>query len=158
MVVVTYKRWSLLEIPTVSLWLGKFWCFGLVVTYRRWSLTRGGHTLRLECSLIWLQPNTEAIGQFGIIQNWTWAQAWILIIIIKSYAWVQGWEVWIIINSLVFFPSTSESSINLSNSKLAYYQYVCVLVLGCHFSKILQQTCNKFSVIMNSIIILISVL
>ena len=28
---------SLLEVPTVRLWLGKFWCFGLAVAYGRWS-------------------------------------------------------------------------------------------------------------------------
>ena len=54
------KRWSrsltgggrLLEVPTVRLWLGKFWCFGKAFVYRRWSLTRGGRTWSLDC--IWI--------------------------------------------------------------------------------------------------------
>ena len=51
------KKWlrSLTEgghlpvVPTVRLWLEKFWCFGWVVTYGRWSLTRGGCTWRFNC-------------------------------------------------------------------------------------------------------------
>ena len=39
------KKWSrsltgdgrLLEVPTVRLWLAKFWCFGLAIAYERWS-------------------------------------------------------------------------------------------------------------------------
>ena len=42
----------LLEVPTVRLQMGKFWCFGLVVAYGRWSLTRGGHTWRFDCTTI----------------------------------------------------------------------------------------------------------
>ena len=52
------KEWSrsltggvlFLRVPTVRLWLGKFWCFGLAVVYERWSRTRGGHTWRFDCS------------------------------------------------------------------------------------------------------------
>ena len=33
----------LLEVPTVGLGLGKFWCFEWVVAYGRWSLTRGSN-------------------------------------------------------------------------------------------------------------------
>ena len=40
----------LLEVPTVRLWLGKFWCFGLVVAYGRWSLMRGSCTWGFDCN------------------------------------------------------------------------------------------------------------
>ena len=40
---------SLLEVPTVRLWLGKFLCFGSAVAHERWSLTRGGRTWRFDC-------------------------------------------------------------------------------------------------------------
>ena len=40
----------LLEVPTVRLGLGKFWCFGLAVAYGRWSLTRGSRTWRFNCN------------------------------------------------------------------------------------------------------------
>ena len=43
----------LLDVPTVRIWLGKFWCFGLGVAYGRRSLTRGGRTWRFYCILIW---------------------------------------------------------------------------------------------------------
>ena len=60
------KKWSrslkgggrLLEVPTVRLWLGKFWCFWLAVAYGRWSLTRGGRTWRFDCSTIFRSPLT----------------------------------------------------------------------------------------------------
>ena len=39
---------SLQEVPTVRLWLGKFWCFGLAVAYGRRSLTRAGRTWRFD--------------------------------------------------------------------------------------------------------------
>ena len=50
------KKWSrsltggchLLEVPTVRLCLGKFWCFGLVVVYGRWLLTRSGRPWRFN--------------------------------------------------------------------------------------------------------------
>ena len=53
------KKWSrsltgdgrLLDVSTVRLWPGKFWCFRLAVAYGRWSLTRGGHTGRFNCRL-----------------------------------------------------------------------------------------------------------
>ena len=54
------KKWSqlltgggrLLEVPTVRLWLGNFWCLGLAVAYGRWSLMRGGRTWRFGCTTI----------------------------------------------------------------------------------------------------------
>ena len=53
------KKWSrsltgcghLQEVPTVRLWLGKFWCFGLATVYGRRSLTRGGRTWRFDCTV-----------------------------------------------------------------------------------------------------------
>ena len=72
------KKWSrliltggshLLEVPTVRLWLGKFWCFGLAVAYGRWSLKKGGRTWRFDCitfvacfsqELSWILHNTTA--------------------------------------------------------------------------------------------------
>ena len=39
---------SLQEVPTVRLWLGKFWCFGLAVAYGRRSLTRANRTWRFD--------------------------------------------------------------------------------------------------------------
>ena len=49
MVAIAYRRRSLLRGFNCKLWLGKFWCFGLVVDYGRWSLTRGGRTWRFNC-------------------------------------------------------------------------------------------------------------
>ena len=65
--VVRPKKWSrsftgggrLLEIPTVRLLLGKFWCFWLTVACRRWSLTRDGRTWRFDC--IWFYFLTNKI-------------------------------------------------------------------------------------------------
>ena len=53
------KKWSrsltgggrLLEVLTVRLWLGKFWCFGLGVAYGRRSLTRGQRWSHMEVLL-----------------------------------------------------------------------------------------------------------
>ena len=53
---VRSKKWSplltgggrLLQVSTVRLWLGKFWCFGLAVVYRTWTLMRGGRTRRFN--------------------------------------------------------------------------------------------------------------
>ena len=49
----------LLEIPTVRLWLGKFWCFWLTVACRRLSLTRDDRTWRFDC--IWFYFLTNKI-------------------------------------------------------------------------------------------------
>ena len=54
------KKWSqsltggghLLEVPTVRLWLGKCWCFGLVITYERWSYME-----------VWLYFDVTVLGQ-----------------------------------------------------------------------------------------------
>ena len=46
-VAVAHRRWSLLEIPTVRLWLGTFWC----LDWR--SLMGGGRTWRFDCNSEW---------------------------------------------------------------------------------------------------------
>ena len=46
---VNFEPCLLLETPTVRLWRGNFWCFGLAVAYGRWLLTRGDRTWRFDC-------------------------------------------------------------------------------------------------------------
>ena len=40
------------EVPTVRLWLGKFWCFGSVVACGRQLFMRGGLTWRFDCMTV----------------------------------------------------------------------------------------------------------
>ena len=60
------KKWSrlltggghLLEVPTVRLWMGKFWWFGFVVTYKRWSHMEVWLYIDIQKSAIFSQLGT----------------------------------------------------------------------------------------------------